>query len=171
MKFITKSLIMMLGIIGLSSALHAQSVSASATVSATIVTPISITKTTDMNFGNVSVAGSAGTVILSTAGARTTTGGCSLSTANPGTVTAAAFTVNGTGTYTYAITLPSTATTIVNGGNNMTVDTYVSNPSGTGALTAGTQTLLVGGTLHVSATQATGLYTLASGLSVTVSYN
>lgn len=152
MKFITKSLLVLFVLAGLHSGLHAQSVSASAAVSATIVTPIAIAKNTDMNFGNVAVAGSAGTVVLSTAGGRTATGGCSLSTANPGTVSAASFAVTGTGTYTYSITLPSTATTIVNGGNSMTVDTYVSSPSGTGALTAGAQTLLVGGTLHVSST-------------------
>jgi len=171
MKSIFKSFILVLAFAGFASALKAQSVSATATVSATIVTPISITKVTDMNFGNVAVAGSAGTVVLSPASGRTVTGGCSLSTANPGTVTAASFTVAGTGTYTYAITLPSTAISIANGANTMSVDTYVSNPSGTGALTAGTQTLNVGGTLHVSATQATGVYTLSNGLSVTVSYN
>src|ERR1700730_18496238 len=73
--------------------------SATANASATIVTPIAISKTADMNFGNVAVSGSAGTVVLLPAGTRTSTGGVTLP-ATAGTVTAAVFTVTGTGTYT-----------------------------------------------------------------------
>src|SRR5258707_15610441 len=84
---------------------------ATATATATIVTPISITKTVDMNFGNVAVqASTGGTVVLAPAGTRTTTGGVTLPV-TAGTVTAASFTVNGQGAYTYAITLPSSAVT------------------------------------------------------------
>ena len=53
----------------------------------------------------------------------------------------------------------------------MTVTTYTSNPSGTGALVAGTQTLTVGATLNVGASQAANLYTNAAGFPVTVNYN
>src|SRR3954469_12696318 len=90
---------------GIATSLHAQE-TATATATATIVTPISITKTVDMNFGNVAVQSTTGgTVVLTPAGVRTKTGGVTLPTTN-GTVTAASFTVTGTGNYTYAITLP-----------------------------------------------------------------
>ncbi|MBB5638637.1 hypothetical protein HDF26_004853 [Pedobacter cryoconitis] len=143
---------------------------ATANASATIITPISITNTVDMNFGNVAVNASAGTVVLTPAGTRTSTGGVTLP-ATAGTVTAASFTVNGQGAYTYAITLPSTALTIASGANNMTVSAFTSTPSATGTLTAGTQTLNVGATLNVGGSQVAGTYTSATPFSVTVNYN
>jgi hypothetical protein len=146
-------------------------VTASATATATIITPIAISKTTDMNFGNVAVSPTvAGTVILAPAGTRTTSGGVTLP-AVTGTVAAAVFAVTGSGTSTYAITLPSTDYTITSGGNTMIVNTFTSTPSGTGALTAGAQTLNVGATLNVSAAQAAGTYTNATGFDVIVNYN
>ncbi len=146
---------------------------ASATATATIVTPIAISKTVDMNFGNVAVTSSAGTVELTPAGVRTAAGGVTLPNVT-GTVAAASFDVTGEGTYTYAITLPTTDYTItesVNGTATMTVNAFTSSPSGTGALTAGAQTVTVGATLNVSATQTAGTYTNATGFDVTVNYN
>ncbi|MCX6259282.1 MAG: DUF4402 domain-containing protein, partial [Bacteroidia bacterium] len=46
---------------------------ATATATATIVAPIAITKTVDMNFGNVAVGITAGTVVLTPAGTRSAT--------------------------------------------------------------------------------------------------
>jgi hypothetical protein len=51
----------------------------------------------------------------------------------------------------------------------MTVATFTSTPATTGTLTAGAQTLTVGGTLSVGASQATGAYT--GTYTVTVQYN
>jgi len=150
-----------------------QTASATAAASATIITPISITKTVDLNFGNVAVdASNGGTVIMAPAGTRTTTGNVSLP-ATSGSPTAASFTVNGQGNYTYAITLPSSPVTIDDGNSHtMTVTTFTSTPSTTGTLSSGTQTLNVGATLNVSAGQATGTYTTgASPFTVTVNYN
>jgi hypothetical protein len=54
----------------------------------------------------------------------------------------------------------------------MTVDTWTSTPSSTGTLSSGgTQTLTVGGTLHVAGSQVSGTYTSATPFSVTVNYN
>jgi hypothetical protein len=157
-------------VFGFSSATYAQA-TATSTATATIVTPISITKTVDMNFGNVAVqTGTGGTVVLVPAGTRSATGGVTLP-AITGTVTAASFTVNGQGAYTYAITLPATAVTLTNGAFSMTADTFSSNPSGTGALVAGTQTLTVGATLNVAAAQTAGTYVSGTPFSVTVNYN
>jgi hypothetical protein len=144
---------------------------ATATATATIVTPISIVKDVDMNFGNVAVQSTtAGTVVLAPAGTRTRTGGVTLPT-TAGTVTAASFTVSGTSGYTYAITLPSTALTITSGANTMTVTTFTSDPSGTGTLTAGEQVVNVGATLNVGAGQPAGTYVSATPFDVTVNYN
>jgi len=148
---------------------------ATASASATIITPISIVKTVDMNFGNVAVSASlAGTAILAPAGTRTTGGGGGVTLpATTGTVSAASFTVSGQGSYTYAITLPSTTVVITDAtSDHMNVTAFTSSPSATGLLSAGgTQTLTVGATLSVTAAQPAGTYTNATGVPVTVNYN
>lgn len=155
---------------GFATATNAQATSTS-TATATVITPISITKTADMSFGNIAVqAATGGTVVLAADGTRSSTSGVTLP-ATAGTVTAAAFTVNGTGTFTYAITLPSTATlTRASGTETMVASSFTSNPSGTGALTGGTQDIAVGATLTVSAAQVPGVYT-SGNFNVTVNYN
>jgi hypothetical protein len=144
--------------------------SATANASATIVTPISISKTADMNFGNVATNGAVGTVVLTPAGARTPSGGVTLPAAT-GSPTAAAFTVSGSGAFTYAITLPTTLTITSSGSGTMTVNNFTSTPTSTGTLSSGSQTITVGATLNLAASQAEGSYTSATPFTVTVNYN
>jgi hypothetical protein len=169
MKSISKFLVItVLGLV-FSAATFAQ-VSETATASATIVGPISLTLVDDMNFGNVAVGASGGTVIMTPAGVRSTTGGVTLP-AITGTVAAAEFTVAGADGYTYAITLPVGATTITSGANTMTVGTWTSTPAATGTLTGGSETLTVGATLNVGANQPAGTYLSGTPFTVTVNYN
>jgi hypothetical protein len=141
--------------------------SATANATANIVTAIGITKSVDLQFGNVVSSTGATFVILSTAGVRT--GDAILSTGGTG-ASAASFAVSGDAGSTYAITLPTTATlTTTPGAETMTVDTFNSNPTGTGTLTLGSQNLLVGATLHVGAGQVSGAY--AGTFNVSVAYN
>src|SRR3989304_8699609 len=138
MKKLTKFFAPAIVLLSLAAGTFAQTgVTASATATAVIITPITITKTTDMNFGNIAVNALAGNVVLATNGSRTVTGGCTLP-AVAGSPAAALFVVTGLATSTYSITLPSAATTISSGSNTMTVDTWVSNPTPTGTLTGGT---------------------------------
>ena len=146
---------------------------------ATIVAPIAITNTAAMNFGNVAVqgttsvggaAGTGGTVVLTPGGSRSVTSGVTLPAGSTG-VSAAIFTVTGDGNRTYAITLPSSDVTLTHSGNSatMTVNTFTSNPSGTGTLSGGTQTLNVGATLNVAVGQLPGVY--SGQYTVMVNYN
>ena len=173
MKNIIKAIAATIVIAGFANTSFAQA-TATASASATIITPISIVKTTDMNFGNVAVSATlAGTVVLSPAGSRTTggAGGVTLP-ATTGTVAAAAFTVSGQASYTYAITLPSSCSISDGASHSMTVNSFTSTPSSTGTLsTSGTQSLTVGATLNVAAAQAANTYTNATGVPVTVNYN
>ena len=124
-----------------------------------------------MDFGNVAVSASLGTVILTPAGVRSVTGGVTLP-AVTGTVTAATFDVSGQANFTYSITLPAAATTITSGANTMTVDTWISTPTPTGTLDGtGAETLSVGATLNVAAGQAPGAYLSGTAFTVTVNYN
>ena len=146
-------------------------VTTTATTTATIITPVSVAKNNDMSFGNLAVQiSTGGTVVLAPAGTRTRTSGVTLP-ATTGTVTAASFTVTGTGTFTYAITLPTSVTITHSGGvQTMTATSFTSNPSGTGALSSGTQDITVGATLTVAAAQLEGVYT-SGNFSITVNYN
>ncbi len=146
-------------------------VTASAPAEATILEPIAISKTVDMNFGNLAVNASPGTIVLTPESARSATGGVTFLPSNVGTITAASFTVTGLADATYSITLPAGTTVISNGGNDMTVDTWTSTPTPTGTLTGGSQTLNVGATLNVPASSPSGVYTSATPFNVTVNYN
>lgn len=171
MKNILKALVLV-AFTGVATNSHAQQTStASASITATIVTPISISKTVDMAFGSLSVGSGGGTVILSTAGARSTSGDVSVITSS--SASAASFTVTGAGTNTFAITLPSSPVTLddVGNSNHMTVTGFNSTPSGTGALVGGTKTVTVGATLNVGGSQVTGSYTAAIPFDVVVNYN
>jgi hypothetical protein len=145
---------------------HAAQTSANAT--ATVVAPLAITKVADLSFGSFSTNAAGQTVTMSPAGVRSTSGAIAMA----GTTTAATFNVVGSGTLTYAITLPSSIEmTTGSGGANetMTVSGFTSNPSGTGTLTAGAQTLAVGATLTTVAGQAGGVY--SGSFNVSVDYN
>lgn len=144
--------------------------SASVQGTAVYVVPITIAKAYDLNFGTIQIGTTAGTVVLTPAGVRSKTGGVSLLSPT-GTVQVASFTVSGSPSSTYTISLPSSYT-ISSGAKSMTVNTFTSSPSGSGVLsTSGSQTFNVGATLNVGASQTPGTYTNASGFSVTVNYN
>lgn len=138
------------------------------TVTANIISTISLTNQSGLIFGDISSGASAGTIIISTSGTRTQTGGASFnsgSTAGP-----ASFNVAGDANATYSVTLPASVTLSSGAGSSMTVDNFTSSPSGTGQLdVSGNQALLVGATLNVGSNQIFGSY---SGImSVTVGYN
>jgi hypothetical protein len=140
---------------------------ATANGTATVVANMGIAKNADLRFGKFS-AGTGGTVVMNTDSVRSKTGAVMLSALEAGG--AASFAVTGDTTATYAITLPTTATiTHTDTTTTMSVGTFVSNPSVTGTLTAGAQTLLVGGTLTVASAQLAGAY--SGSFSVTVDYN
>jgi hypothetical protein len=131
---------------------------------------ISISNTDGLMFGKFA-AGSGGTITVDTNGARTRSGGVVLLSSGAGT--AAAFNISdpdvGNLTKTYIITLPDNGTvTLASGSNSMAVNNFVSNPSGSGVMTAGTQTLTVGATLSVGANQPVGNY--SGSFSVIVNY-
>ncbi len=148
---------------------NAQGSSATAAASATarIITPIAITNTQGLAFGNIAASAALGTVTVSPAGVRTSTGGVTPSAI--GTFNNAIYTATGENNATYSISLPA-STTISSGANNMTVNGFTSNPTPTGLLNAsGSQTITVGATLNVGANQATGNYT--GTYNVTIAYN
>ncbi|MEM8520455.1 DUF4402 domain-containing protein [Flavobacterium sp. PL12] len=171
MKKIT--LLAILIIAALSSNANAQTVvSPVATATATIITPLTISKLVDMNFGDISTNGTNGTVILSNANVRSATGGASFSAATPGTITSAKFVVTGNTGYAYSISIPTAITlTHTNTTSVMQVTNIGNSVGATGTLTGGTQDISVGGTLNLVGAQLEGVYTNTTDLKVTVNYN
>ncbi len=139
----------------------------SATATARVLAKIQLTKNTDLNFGDLVAGGSAGTVVVSTTGTRTSTGGVTLAV---GTVTQAGFTVVGEPNKTYTITVPASVTLNGPGGNTMAVNGFVLNPTSPATLPAGgSAPLNIGATLNVAANQVTGSY--SNTFNVVVAYN
>ncbi len=136
----------------------------SANVTITIAAPISISAVGDMDFGTMVPTGTAGTVTVTPAGARSSVNVDLLG----GFPAAASFDVTGEGANTYSITLPSSAT-LTSGGNTMTVDTFTDDAGATPTLAGGSDAFNVGATLNVGATQVAGTY--SGTFAVTVNYN
>ena len=156
-----------------SSQAHAASDNAGAF--ATVVAPIAIDKTADLNFGEVAANGVAGTVVMSPTGSRSSTDGATLGSAVG--ASAASFTVSGNPSAAYTIMLPGTITlnlVVKNAGGptSMDVDNFTSTPTVADGGTiggGGTQTLNVGATLNVQAFQTQGDY--SGSFEVTVAYD
>lgn len=164
-----------IGVAAVPSIASAADATATAGIEATVVQPIAIAKSADLNFGSFAVDDTtSGTVAVATDGIRTFGGGATDVSSGAGTVSAASFNVTGEGTSTFSITVPTTVTltrTAAGATETMSVGTFVSNPATTGSLTAGSATVAVGATLSVAAGQVAGVYANVSGLPVTVAYN
>lgn len=174
MKNLTKVFAVAIAMFGFATSSFAQE-TATATASATIVTPISITKTIDLNFGDVAVQSATdGTVVLSPLGVREAFLGATLPASATTSVAAASFDVAGQNSYTYDITLPTSCViTDPVSAEEMTVSDFTCSIVVTeGALSAeGTETFTVGATLAVTGGQADGDYTNAAAFDVIVNYN
>lgn len=154
-------------------AANSHAAQATATASGTVIVPIAIAKVTDVSFGKFA-PGAGGTVTVSTNNTRTATG--AVLSAIGSTPTAARFNVTGDAAATYSIGIAPDAT-LISGVNSMALATFsdltaggaTSGNAATGTLTAGAQSIYVGGRLTVGATQAAGAYT--GNIVVTVEYN
>lgn len=134
---------------------------------ATIIEPIEITKSVDLDFGNVISGYNPGTVILSPDGSRIAQG-VKISNTFPGNVTPAEAIVNH-GNNKYSITLPDSFILYSEEDPNqiLRIDNFKVVPQ-TGELM---DVLKIGATLNLEANQSAGFYTNTSGFNVTVSYN
>ena len=142
---------------------------ATASTTAVLVTPISIEKTTDMDFGTLAASATLGTVILDTANSRSISGGASL---HGGTPTAAVFTVTGEPNTGFDITIPTTDIVLSDGASHdLILNGLVTLGSSSTLATDGTKAIKVGATLNLPANAVGGTYTNASDLFVTVNYN
>jgi hypothetical protein len=139
---------------------------------ANVIVPLSIVEVIGLDFGTVSGGPTAGTVVMSEAGVRSTTGDAEIIAADNGNE--ADFTITGQGGQAYTLSF-SASGTLVSGANSMTVDSFTTDASGT--ITAGVgaqvENIKVGATLNLIANQPAGSYTTVGGTpyTITVNYN
>jgi hypothetical protein len=141
-----------------------------ASTTATLITPISISKTYDMDFGTVAASSTSGTIVLDYANGTTATGGASIPAGSaPKT---AEFAVAGEGNSGFSISIPASAITL-NGSvsGTLTVDNFAADLGSASTLSSGAATVKVKAILNVPANAVAGTYTNASDLFVTVNYN
>lgn len=153
----------------LSANAFAQS-SQTATATATLITPISLAVTNNMEFGTIAASGTAGTVVLDTAtNTRSATGGVYLK-AGGAAAQIAVFTVTGEASHSFTVSSPASISLARSGGGTLSLaltgTTTPSTLSGTGS-----KTIKIGGTLSVPANSLAGTYTNTANLTVTVNYN
>jgi len=146
------------------------SATSSITARVRVVEPIKITKSVDLDFGNVIGSFSTGTLTLDPDGVRTVNG-VQISNAVPGDVTAAEAIVTHNNN-NYSISLPESFT-LYNSANPdqfLLIDRFTVQPM-PNAGDEGSDILKIGATLNLEANQLPGYYTNAAGFNVTVSYN
>lgn len=141
---------------------------ASFTASVTIVQPIGITTTSNMNFANVD-AKSGGEVILTPDNIRISNGGVELKEATG--LSAASFEVTGEPGFAFSITLPENEYVLTNGNESMIIKDFTSSLAEGGNLSNGAKLVRVGATLNVNPNQTPGIYSSPAAMNVTVNYN
>lgn len=156
-------------LLSLSSLVAMAQASASASVNsrATVIDPIQIDKTVDLDFGNIITAYNPGQVILSPDGSRVAFG-VQISNSVPGNVTPAEAVVTH-GNNNYSIILPESFLLYNQENPNqvLRIDQFTVAPQEGGVM----DIIRIGGTLNLEANQLSGFYTNSSGFNVTVSYN
>lgn len=133
------------------TATAAEAATANGTARAKILRQVTITNTSDLEFGTIVTGAAASTVAVSTAGART----CGAGLVCTGTTTAANFDITGTTGQVVSVVVPANVT-LSAGANSMTATLTSTNPLVTMVANAGA--IQVGGTLAVAANQADGDY-------------
>ncbi len=174
MKNMKKVIASAVVLLALGKGVSAQSTAYGSTT-ATLVTPLSIQKTTDMDFGTVAATGNEGIVYLDYNNSRLSDGGAYLpagSTAQK----AAVFTVTGEATTAFTIEVPAASITLSDGASHsLSVDNFECDLGTSSALVGGTKVLKVRAQLHVTANAVGGVYKHdaldATGLYVKVNYN
>ena len=144
------------------------SATASFTASATIIQPIGITTTANMNFANID-AQQGGSVILTPQSTRFTTGDVEVAAGDDSS--AASFQVTGQPGLAYSIIVPSQSYILSNGVEEMILENFTSSLNGDGLLAEGKQAFNLGATLKVKSGQTPGYYTSPTPMDVTVIYN
>ncbi|MGY5847319.1 DUF4402 domain-containing protein [Salegentibacter sp. HM20] len=142
------------------------SATATFTASATIIEPVGITTTSNLNFANID-ARNGGEVILRPDNTRNSTGDLIL---EDGNVTAASFEITGQQGFSYSVSLPQGEFELSNGAESMIIKDFTSDMEG-GFFGEGPGVIRVGASLQVKPNQIPGIYHTTTPLQLSVNYN
>jgi len=156
--FLVRTAMTVVLVVSFGTSIPVMATTITASVSATITGGIAGNASTGLSFGDVSPGISPGSVTVDLSGFRTSIGGVTLGMSKP--TSPAIFQITGTPSRSYSISSPVALYLTDGAGNYMLVNDFTSNPTGSGGLldAGGSQTLTVGGTLHVGANQPGGAY-------------
>jgi hypothetical protein len=143
----------------------ANAATATATARANIVAALTFTNVSNLEYGTIVPGAAAADVTVNPASGRVCGAGLTCS----GTPAAASFTINGTAGETVSIAPVVATTTLTSGANSMTMDTVTVSAASATLNGSGQAVFTAGGTLHVGASQAAGVYT--GNFNVNVNYN
>lgn len=176
MKIFVKLSILASILLGFGIQAYSQSTSfASTTV--VLITPIAISKTSEMHFGTVAASGTPGTIILAYNNTTTIgTGGATVVSAGSAQPTAAQFKVTGLVGDTFSIDLPTDDLPLIGTTDGMKAGSFRASIDGTNDITTGTiaeggTVISVKGILTVPANATAGTYANANQLVIKVNYN
>jgi hypothetical protein len=145
--------------------------SATATVSATIISPIGTTKLEDLSFGRFSTNSKSGSIALEDGGTLKVSGGIKLSE-NKETGEPAIFSITGdAGSYHISLQPEPIILKRKDGSETMKVSSFTISSSSKAKGNTITETLAIGATLNVGASQAEGRYVTNTPFAVTVHFN
>ena len=144
------------------SAAQAAPASANTNARARVLKQLTITQTSELNFGTIVAGASAGTVAIAVDGTAT----CGAGLTCTGATTAAGFDVTGSNGTLVTVTAPSSVTL-----QNLAGDTMTASLSAPATMTLNNSgnsptPLVFGGTLNVGASQADGAYNVQFNVSV-----
>lgn len=169
----TRIFTLAIAILGFTSASFAQS-SATAEASATLLTPLSIKKDANLNFGTIASSATDGTATIeaSEVGKRTVTNGVA---ALGGSPSPAKFTVTGAKDQYYGMVTPPSTIQLTNESDGTKkldlVLTYSNNAKDSRKFDInGKNIFYVGGSINIPAGTIAGIYSNKTGLTVTVAY-
>ncbi|TRO66510.1 DUF4402 domain-containing protein [Christiangramia sabulilitoris] len=143
------------------------SATANFTASVTIIEPVSIKTTSNMNFAEIN-AGTGGTVTLNPDNSRQANGGVELKPG--GLTTAAEFEIKGQQGHAYDLQIPSGIYSMSNGANEIIIRDFALSELPQ-HLEEDTQKIRLGATLEIPANQKPGRYVTPTPLEITISYN
>ena len=155
---------------------YAQS-TAFASTTVVLITPIGITKTSEMHFGTVAASGTPGTIILEYNGTTAIgTGGATIVSAGAAQPTVAQFKVTGLVGDTFSIQLPTEDLVLIGPTDGMKAGSFKASIDGTsdvatGTIVEGGTTISVKGILTVPANSVAGSYADPNQLVIKVNYN
>lgn len=137
---------------------------------ATVLTPLSITKMADMNFGTLISSATAGTVVLDPNGTATHTNVVPFTGGSSVSPSPAQFEIIGQDGFTYTVTLPADNSVVLSNGASSTMSLTAFTHNAINTFGSIPQTFQVGATLNVNASQPAGIY-VSEAFEVTVAYN